>query len=280
MMDKFRLMLKLGEGSYGAVWKTIDTERNETVALKSVKIPNDRVKKLIETEIDLMKDLSTPECNPFIACFYDSFQEGDTMFIEMEYIDGITLDKFSEKYRDSGEFAQLYKYLFALAQDVLKGLRDMHAKNIVHRDIKPENIMIDKNNTPKIIDLGLGCLADEVCNITENGRKTKIDCCLGSLGTPYYMSPETLLFNKSYTGSDIWSLGATLYFAATEDPPYDPYPATLRKLKSLVSNTAPPKLDTSNKELNYLVNKMLKINPSERSTAEQLLNIIKGKVNQ
>ncbi|GAG58788.1 unnamed protein product, partial [marine sediment metagenome] len=72
----------------------------------------------------------------------------------MEYIDGITLTKFSKQHQPP----ILYKHLLSLLEDILPGLKYLHSNHIIHRDIKPDNIMIDHKNNPKLIDLGLACL--------------------------------------------------------------------------------------------------------------------------
>ncbi len=271
-LDKYKLILKIGQGSYGTIWKTINTEKNKTVALKSIKIPNETVKKLMDKEVEFLITLSKPNCNNFLTCYYDSFYVDNVLYIEMEYIDGKTLKEFAKYYRDSEDLTSLYKYLAALSEDILKGLDYLHKKGIIHRDIKPENIMIDKNNVPKIIDIGLGCYANELCKFRNNGMLNEKQCCVGTAGSPYFMSPEVLLQNKSYYVSDIWSLGASLYKEAKNGYPFDA--RNLRSLKNNIKNNSSPKLQTSNVQLNTIVNSMLNKSFILRPTAAKLIDTL------
>lgn len=190
----------------------------------------------------------------------------------MEYIDGKTLNEFAKYYRDRKDLTSLYKYLAAMSEDILKGLDYLHKKGIIHRDIKPENIMIDKNNVPKIIDIGLGCYANELCKYRNNGRIEEKECCLGMSGSPYFMSPEVLLNKKSYYVSDIWSLGASLYYEAKNAYPFDA--SNLVDLKNNLKKNPSPKLKTPNPQLNRIVNVMLNKTFTLRPSAAKLIDTL------
>ena len=269
-LDKYKLSVELGKGMFGVVNKTFNTEKGKTVALKEVNIPNNAVKKTVDIEVDLLKKISEPSCNPFVTCFYDSFYYDGKLFIEMEYIDGKSLKEFSQEYRQKKELNQLYKHLSALSEDVLKGLQYLHGKKIIHRDIKPENIMIDKNNVPKIIDIGLGCLVTKVCAVKREGTVIGKECCYGFQGSPIFMAPEIMLTNQSYFVSDIWSLGATLFNEAIDDYLYNVN--NINELRFQLKNKPAPRLKTPNMELNKIVNSMLVKDPLFRPTSSQLLD--------
>lgn len=265
-MDKYELMEKLGQGAYGSVWKARNKETNQIVALKSVKIPSDIVRNLLKNEVNILKAISDP-CYTFLTCYIDDFIYKKTLYIVMEYIDGVTLKKFAADLRNSGDLTNLYKYLVAIASDMSKALNYLHSHDIIHRDIKPENIMINKQGIPKLIDIGLGCFVTEICSL----RADKLDCCLGAPGTPNFMAPETLLNRQSYYASDLWGLGATLYNSATNRYVYEPDPPTVQGLRVAMRYTPPSQLNTSNAKLNNLVNSMLKKDPTRRSIPEQYL---------
>ena len=164
----------------------------------------------------------------------------------------------------------------AIIKDIVPGLQYLHSKGIIHRDIKPDNIMIDKNNQPKLIDIGLACNAltggyqEGGCNL--DGKPEA--CCLGNAGTPLYMAPESLLNNVYYFGSDIFSLGASLYKAATGKFVYFPEPKTYPELLNMVKFVEIPVLETSNIQLNNFINLMLKRKVQNRITTQEIINAI------
>lgn len=247
---------KLGKGKYGTVWKV--KKDNKIMALKKIKITDVKIKDLAIKEVEMLKNISDP-CIKSLTCFYDYHIEDDTLFIEMEYIEGTTLLEFAESYRG---ISLLYRYLLSILRDLIPGLQYLHSHGIIHRDIKPENIIIDKNNQPKLIDIGLGC------EVNQCGLKYK--CCMGRSGTPLFMSPESLLNNISYFVSDIYSLGATIYFAATGKYIHYPTPKNMDDLLEMVEYVRPKPLDTANLQLNRLVNKMLTHDFKQRITSEEL----------
>ena len=269
-MTEYKYLKKLGEGGFGSVWKV--SKDNKILALKKIVLKNDKVKKIALKEVELLKEISDP-CQVSLACFYNYHVEGNTLFIEMEYIDGMTLKEFAESITVK---PLLYKYLLAIIKDIVPGLQYLHSKGIIHRDIKPENIMIDKNNQPKLIDIGLACNAitggyqQGCCNL--DGKAAP--CCLGNAGTPLYMAPESLLNNIYYFGSDVFSLGASLYKAATGKFVYFPEPKTYPELLNMVKLVEIPILETSNIQLNNYINLMLKRRVQNRITTQEIINAI------
>lgn len=286
-MDKYTFLGKLGSGEYGTVQKVKKDEK--IMALKIVNYVNKTQLNAVLREIELLKELLNPKCHPALICFYDYHYDDKSVYIEMEYIEGTTLDKFCEDFFKNKQELRLYKLLISIIYDICTGLQYMHDKGIIHRDIKPENIMIDKNYQPKLIDIGLSCTTlikgkGESGKITLTLKETcmlenkYLSCCKGSAGTPLYMSPETILNNVSYFSSDIFSLGATIFkVASTKDIYYKNAPKNFKQLvEALNEKFRYPKLDTTNYPLNTLVNEMLHKNPLHRMTAKQIMESIKN----
>lgn len=258
---------KLGEGAFGEVWKA---EKNgKIIALKKIEILGNEMKKVALKEAELLKQISNfpNKCIPSLVCFYDSHVEGDVLFIEMEYIDGQTLNVFTESLRQN---SKLNKYLLAIIKDITVAISYLHSFNIIHRDIKPENILIDKNYQPKLIDIGLSCsTGEDECSLLGK----PVECCKGTAGTALFMSPETLLNNVSYFVSDVYSLGASIYYASTGKFLYDPAPKKLEFLYKLVKQEEKNfNLKSQSIQLNNLVNKMLIFKPTERITVAEILD--------
>ena len=147
-------------------------------------------------------------------------------------------------------YEKLYRHLLLIVKDVIEALSYIHSRGIIHNDIKGANIMIDKESTPKIIDFGISVI----------GPKQRRS------GAPIYFSPETLISLTNYSVSDMWSLGVTLFLSATGRFPYNTH---TENLKVLVYTTEPEKLNTSNKLLNKLVNKMLIKDHTKRLTTKE-----------
>ena len=269
-MSQYQYIKKLGEGNFGSVWKV--SKNGKIMALKKIKLENEKVKEIALQEVELLEKISDP-CVVSLACIYGHHIEGDTLFIEMEFIDGITLKDFAQSLKG---IPLLYRHLLAIIRDIVPGLEYLHSKGVIHRDIKPENIMIGKNYQPKLIDLGLSCKAISGgykkggCNI---GNK-EVDCCLGNAGTPLFMPPETLLSNISYFASDVFSLGASIFFAATGNKVYYPEPKTYKELLQMARFVEFPKLETPNIQLNFFVNEMLKRKIENRITTKEILESI------
>lgn len=259
----YNYIQKLGEGAFGEVWKV--EKDGKIIALKKIEIPGKQMKKVALKEVELLKKVSE-KCIPSLVCFYDSHMEEDTLFIEMEYIDGQTLNDFAAPLRGS---LKLNKYLLAIIKDITTAIKHLHSYGIIHRDIKPENILIDKNYQPKLIDIGLACLTGEdECELLGK----KVDCCKGSAGTALFMSPETLLNNVSYFVSDVYSLGASIYFASTGEFLFHPAPRKLEFLYKLVKEERIFKLNSQSIQLNNLVNEMLIFNPNIRIKVDEILD--------
>jgi serine/threonine protein kinase len=278
-MEKYDLQKELGKGEFGSVWKAINKSNNKIVALKIVDVGT-RKKEALK-EVELLRNISTPKCFPALACFYDYYvdDKDNKLYLEMEFIEGITLTEFSEKFENS---VKLYKYLVAIIGDIVPAIQYLHDHGIIHRDIKPDNIMIDQKNQPKLIDIGLACtiykkedlLGNNIEKCFVPGTFKKIPCCRGNAGTPHFMAPETLLNAMSYFVSDIWSLGATMYFSATGKNVFEPYRQTMEALKQLVELEDVPELKTPNVILNSLVRRMLQKEVAARITTKEIMDFM------
>ena len=263
-LTDYKFLKKLGEGAFATVWKVKIDSRIVALKIITVSYNSQEYKKAI-TEVKILETISSPRCNPFLACYYDHSYDLKTgqLLIEMEYIDGPTLKKYARPLH----MEKLYFHLLLILKDIITGLIVVHDKGIIHNDIKPANIVIDKDLIPKLIDFGVSCFTHP-CENTE--------CCEGFTGTPQYASPEMIADMIRFPESDIWSLGVTLYNTATGEYPYNYKDMNRRQILRTTVNDEPVKLNTTNTLLNTIVNRSLIKDPRQRITASEISNLLEN----
>ena len=172
--------------------------------------------------------------HPNICSIYEVGEDGDQVFIVMQYVDGQTLAERIWKCplppRD----------VVDIGIQVAQALEAAHAAGIIHRDIKPQNIIITPRGQVKVLDFGLAKItqpdSQETSDATTLERLTEAGTILG---TPGYMSPEQLHGKVLDARSDIFSLGVTLYECATGAAAFEggtPFEVSIR----VVTETPPP----------------------------------------
>ena len=269
-MQNYKIISLLGKGAYGKVYhaiKLLDGEESKEIALKVFdNVVNPNAIAILEQEVNFLRDVSQPKCNPFIVCYYGSmYDETKLQFlIEMEYVEGLDMLKFIKKLKRTNSPEMVNYYLLLITKDLAAGLKYIHSKDIIHNDIKPENIIIDKTYTPRITDFGLSC--------SPRPAMYSIPFCETRGGTPYYMPPE--YFNKGmrYKSSDMWSLGIALYVCATGKFPYIVKDFT--ELANAIKELPAPQLKTTNDQLNMITNGLLNKTPSARLTPDLIIEML------
>lgn len=269
----YEFIKKIGKGSQGTVWKAIRVSDGKIIAIKSLPSYNAESTTAAKDEIEKLKMMSKPRCHDNIICYYGYTEEGDNIYVEMEYIDGVDLSEYSKRLRDKGEYDKLYKHLLLITKDLINGLVCVHIKDIIHNDIKPTNIIIDNSLTPVLIDFGIACNSYDMCSFGQD----KKPCCRGFGGTPAYASPEMYKNDVRFPQSDIWSLGMTLYESATGKLPYNfKTKPNLYDILQAIQYDEPNKLKTTNNLLNTIVNQALVKNPIDRITTMEIHNLLKN----
>ena len=207
MMERIgncRVLGEIGSGGMAIVYKAIQEPLGRPVAIKALKpsiAVDSQFAKRFEREAHFMAALQHEN----ILHVHDFVKEGGTMYIIMEYVQGIDLYDLLEKTpRLPIEVAAI------IALQIARALDYAHFRGIIHRDIKPANIMISKQGEVKLMDFGIA-RDDTLADLTETGT---------GLGTPSYMSPEQILGDKLDFRSDIFSLGIVLYQMVTGRKPF------------------------------------------------------------
>lgn len=199
-----RILGEIGSGGMAVVYKAVQEPLGRLVAIKALKpsiAMDSGFAKRFEREAHFMASLQHEN----ILHVHDFLKERGTMFIVMEYVQGIDLyDLLDITPRLPVDVAVVITLMVARALDYA------HFRGIIHRDIKPANIMISHQGEVKLMDFGIA-RDDRLSDLTETGT---------GLGTPSYMSPEQILGDKLDFRSDIFSLGIVLYQMITGKKPF------------------------------------------------------------
>jgi len=204
--DYYEMLDNLGEGIFGSVKLGVEKKTNQRVAIKIIKKSKAKESdiELVRNEIDIMKLCYHPN----VVHLLDHFENGEYIFIVMEYIKGGCLTDYLKK----NEFDFSEKRAAEIIYQLAKGLKYLHKYGIIHRDLKPDNIMLteasDKGNV-KIMDFGLSKIL---------GKKEK---STDGFGTLTFVSPEVLVRKPYNKEVDIWSLGVILYLMLSGELPFD-----------------------------------------------------------
>ena len=222
---RYSLDVPLGSGGMGTVWAADDTLLKRRVAVKQVKLPPS----IPVTERDAIKARATREAraaaqlsHPNVVTIFDVVEDDGT-YIVMELVEAPTL---AETVRAEGPLG--FRDAARIGLDVLDALEAAHAKGITHRDVKPGNVMCQPSGRAKLADFGIASLKGDP-KITTTGM---------IMGSPSFMAPEQAMGGATGPATDLWSLGATLYFATEGTPPFDrgqPIPT----LAAVVHDVAP-----------------------------------------
>ncbi|CAG9332014.1 unnamed protein product [Blepharisma stoltei] len=218
---RYRLVRRIGKGTYGSVCEAIDLQTNQRVAIKNVKALFDDVieAKHMLREISIMRTLNHINIIKIVNIFTPSAsQEFNNVYIVMEHAEA-DLKKLSK----SPTYLE-HNHIKHLMYQAVCGMRYMHSANVLHRDIKPANILINSNCTLKICDFGLSrsyrSLNQNFESQAENNMNEERDMnargfqkgfkriLTGHVVTRWYRAPEVILLEKEYGKEmDVWSLG-------------------------------------------------------------------------
>ncbi|HEX4966513.1 MAG TPA: protein kinase [Thermoanaerobaculia bacterium] len=249
-IGNWRIESQIGEGGMGTVYLARHKTLGTPAALKVLAHTLSRDPKFRERFIREARAQAQLR-HPGIAQVMDFIEQGEDLFLVIEYLPGGTL---AERLEHNSKVTPMTA--LSWVQQSLSALDYAHQHGVIHRDIKPSNLMFDEAGRPKVVDFGIA--------LTLDGRRLTTT---GSLGTPHYMSPEQIRRPLEVDHrTDVYAMGVVLYELLAGRPPFDA--ASDFDLRFAQVNEPPKPLREQNpeipEELEAIVMRALAKNPDER----------------
>ena len=254
-ISDFKLIKELGVGSYGRV---ILVQHKKTLAKYAIKAIDKRSQINIQEkpyfirEIEIMYRVHHPN----VVKLFGHFEDNNFCYFIMEYISGGNIYNLVPK---NGIKITSTKNIVSIMKDVISATYYLHHMNppIIHRDIKPENVVLDQNMVGKLTDFGWS-------NYMHGDIKRTTVC-----GTPVYLAPEIISGRGHDEKVDIWCIGVLMFELITGFAPFQGNDVqTVKYNISRLKITWPKGMD---RDAADLISKILKYNPYERISLEQML---------
>ena len=251
LKENYAIIEKLGEGAYSSVYKVLNPETNEMLAMKVIN-------KYCKNEMPINRKLSAIQ-SPYIIK-YLGYSQGDIKIENNKDYKSYFLFELANKgelsnYINCGKNGLSEGQTKLIFYDILKGFHEIHKAEICHRDIKAENILLNTDDyNIKISDFGFSADSSELLD--------------GIYGTQQYMAPE-IIMDKEYDGikADIFSLGVLLFYIRTSKFLFEQ--AKANTAYDYIKNNKKYGLS---KEFKDLFLQMVAFNPDERPTIQEILN--------
>jgi len=205
---RYLLRGEVGRGGMGVVWRADDRVLGRPVAVKQVHLQpglSDDERHAVHKRVMREARAAAALNHAGAVTVYDVVEDGEQAYIVMELVEAPTL---ADLVRDEGALPTTE--VARIGASVAAVLVAAHERGIVHRDLKPANVLVTGDRV-KLTDFGIATVKDDP-RLTSTGIV---------LGSPSYISPEQARGGDVTEATDVWGLGATLYFAATGVPPFD-----------------------------------------------------------
>ena len=266
--DDYRIINKLGKGSFGSVYKVEHKITKEIRAMKIIKrnILSNNEKKInnkFVKEIQVLKELEHPN----IVKIFEYYIDDHYHYIVTELLTGgelydtiVKCHRFNEK-----------KAAYILRQ-IISALNYLHSHSIVHRDIKPENILVVKSDKKSKIKYDKDEINIKLIDFGASNFFKSNEILTLKVGSPYYIAPEVL--NMCYNEKcDIWSAGVVLYVMITGNLPFVglTHPQLFENIKSGKYKTSGKEYAAISQKAKDLIKQMLELNPLKRISASECL---------
>jgi serine/threonine protein kinase len=265
ILGNYEIVAPIAEGGMGVVYKGRRRSDGLLVAIKVVPptaAKNPVLLQRFQREFQAASAIDHP--NVVRAIEYNGTPP--TPFLVMEFVDGMSL---GQKIEREGRLSE--DEAIRIMAQVCQGLHRAHKQGLIHRDIKPDNILLARDGTAKITDLGLVKDIEGELNLTRTGR---------GLGTPHFMAPEQFRNAKNADiRCDVYSLGATLYMMLTGKMPFEglgPLDAWMKKSNN--DFTPPRELNTGiSTRMNFAILRAMHSDPDKRpSNCREFIEDVTG----
>ena len=248
----------IGKGAFGEVWKVTHENSKKVYCVKILSKRDIFEQKLINQinkEISIMYNIN----HPYSVKLVNHFEDNEKLYLIMELApNGNLYNLIQNNIKEKVKNMALIKKLIVQSIEIIKYL---HSKNIVYRDIKPENLLLDNDYNIKLCDYGWA-------TYFTPGKFLTVYC-----GTPEYVSPEVIKKYPYNEKVDIWGLGVLIFELVFG---YAPFSSTFNEerfnnIKAGKINW-PKDLDDEYKDLKDLIEKILKVDPKDRISLDEIEN--------
>ncbi|EDW18870.1 uncharacterized protein Dmoj_GI13469 [Drosophila mojavensis] len=253
-IDEYEVQHLLGKGGFACVYKAKCLRTHQNVAIKMIDkklIQGSGLSNRVRQEVDIHSRLK----HPSVLQLYTFFQDANYVYLILELADNGELHRYMNQ-QMKRPFTE--DEASSILRQVVDGLLYLHSHNIMHRDISLSNLLLSKDMHVKIADFGLAT------QLKRPDERHMTMC-----GTPNYISPEVVSHMSHGLPADLWSVGCMLYTLLVGRPPFDT-DAVQSTLNKVVHSdyTMPSHLSY---EARDLIDKLLRKNPHERISLEQVL---------
>ncbi|MCW5765651.1 MAG: serine/threonine protein kinase [Phycisphaeraceae bacterium] len=270
LVEGYRVMAELGRGAASVIYLIQDPKTKQIWAAKHVARETEKDARFLEQteqEYDIASKLDHPAIRRVerLVKKKSGLLTVSELYLVMELVDGTSVDRNPPK---------TFEQAADIFEQVARGMAYMHAKGFVHADMKPNNIIVDAHGKAKIIDLGQSCPTNTV--------KKRIQ------GTPDYIAPEQVHRRPITEKTDIYNLGASMYWALTRQF----VPTALAKGDSLVGSLDDELMERPKPTIEFnprvpelfdrLIMQCVEIEPAKRpdsmTEVAERLNLVRGKL--
>lgn len=263
LSGRYEILAELGRGGMGLVYRALDRELGEQVAVKTLRrdlVADETMLERFKSEIRLARHIS----DKHVVRTHDIGEWMGVHYLTMEYVEGISVRELIDTRERLGVEATL-----AIASQLAQSLAAAHDQGIIHRDIKPQNLLLDSTGVLKVMDFGVARLAERPSGLTEAGMV---------VGTPAYMAPEQMLAETVDHRSDLYAVGVVMYECLTGRIPFTAPSVVALIAKVLHERPIPPVELASDipPVLSALVLRLLAKDSADRpASAHELLGLLR-----
>mmetsp|Transcript_13233 Transcript_13233/g.24793 ORF Transcript_13233/g.24793 Transcript_13233/m.24793 type:complete len:347 (+) Transcript_13233:937-1977(+) len=256
----------LGEGAYGQVFRALNRETGEFMAVKVMRVDLNshgwsKKLSLLEQEIALLKRFDHPCIVKYLGCRKELDADYCNVQIFMEYMPGGSLSSLLKQYGPLEE-GVIKKY----TRQILRGLQYLHGHGVVHRDLKGGNILVEPSSAVKLADFGASKHIRGLPVLSSNS-----ELCMSIKGSLYWMAPEILKREGHGRKVDVWSLGCVLLEMATASHPWPGVTNYHTLCIEVAKGNSPPIPANLSPECQDFIQLCLKHDKRERPNAAQLM---------